>query len=168
MLRFRKSLTSKDVKLIAVAALTVGMGFYITGAFSSFGNFGFALVGALVAFLFFGAAVESELNDLHKYVEKPFYELKKMRHQDPAVRLATYFLGICVLYTISALSISIASAGASAGDREESTGLVATEDIPPQPLHKQREWQFNMFVALLAPALLGIRFALGEPDKDRK
>lgn len=168
MLNIRKRFNSNNIKLMIVGTITVGIGFYLAGALRSIGNFVIALIGAGITFLIFGAAVDSELSDLRKYVDKPFYELKKMRHQDPGIRWVTYLLGICVLYTVSSLCIAVVSSGAGAGDREESTGLVATEDIPPQPLHKQREWHNNMFFALLVPALLGIRFALGDPKKNEE
>jgi hypothetical protein len=129
-------------------------------------HFVFSVIGVFLAFAFASSAIDSAIQKFAFYSEKSFFDIRNSTFKDPDIRCASYLIAVCVLYTACAFTIAIVSSGASEGDVEESTGKVATVDIPPKPLDVQMSWQHNLLFVLFVPTILGVRYSLGVPKKD--
>lgn len=82
-------------------------------------------------------------------------------------RGSAYFICFLCVFAGSVLFGLIMGSGASPGD-EDSLGRVAVEYVPPMPRARRDEIIENLFLITIVPALLGVRLALGKPDRKTK
>ena len=80
-------------------------------------------------------------------------------------RVASYTLCLLVLLAFSVVLGSVWSTSVEPGDELESTGQVATEYVPAKSLAERDALIEKIFLAFLAPSLLGVRNALGPKPK---
>lgn len=137
-----------NAKTILYGVVGVVSGLYVFDSFRSLSYFILSLV--IIVFFF---AVSHQI-------------LAAMRDEEPAffksVRYAPYVLVIFVLFGVTWLFAAIASASIEPGD-EIGEGRVATQYVPAKSCEENRSIHLRLFALLVAPTLIGVRFALGPP-----
>lgn len=100
-----------NVKITIYGLIGTALGFYVVDGFNSIFNFFFCLIGSIVA-LFISATSMEEIISVFAYKSgKSVFESRTSFFSDVGIRFVTYFLYICVLYSICAFSVAVVSSG---------------------------------------------------------
>lgn len=139
-----------NAKTILYSVAGIILGLYVFDSFRSLSYFILSIV-----LIIFVCATAHQICETLTYGERDLIK---------GFRDVLYVVAIFVLFGVTWLFAGFASASIEPGD-EIGEGRVATQYVPAKSCEENRSIHLRLFALLVAPTLIGVRFAVG-PRKD--